>query len=284
MTALKRKRSSGQLDSTQIASSGTPYLEGVPDILAELADVKLLVEGLDLPVHSYILRESPILLAALSAACSDTQRVCQVPLPGESRQHVLLVLNHMYKDDAAILSIPDGQVLATFAHKYNIKRLHKLSEAYLVANVSFTKTDVFDWAKLAECVELNLMLAHCERYIILNFHSMSAYEKKVSEIRQSALLRIMQGLAVRGVNTFGATRLESKLLEVSNICMCKDCHALIPGHLCLTCAIVSPFGQRRPDTFQATKLHQGAVPGLMAAVAPSVECLLRWQKTGDTKQ
>lgn len=234
MTALKRKRSSGQLDSTQIASSGTPYLEGVPDILAELADVKLLVEGLDLPVHSYILRESPVLLAALSAACSDTQRVCQVPLPGESRQHVLLVLNHMYKDDAAILSIPDGQVLATFAHKYNIKRLHKLllSEAYLVANVSFTKTDVFDWAKLAECVELNLMLAHCERYIILNFHSMSAYEKKVSEISQSALLRIMQGLAVkRGKhiwgNTFGVKAVRGvKYIYVQGL-SCADSRALV---------------------------------------------------------
>ena len=103
MTDLKRKRSSDDLESTQTASPAeTPYFDGMPDGLAELADVKLSVQGRDFPVHSYILRESPILLEAVLAACSDNQRVCQVPLPGESKEQVILALKHMYKHDTAL--------------------------------------------------------------------------------------------------------------------------------------------------------------------------------------
>lgn len=43
MTDLKRKRSSGDPDSSQtICSVETPYFEGMPDGLAELADVQLM--------------------------------------------------------------------------------------------------------------------------------------------------------------------------------------------------------------------------------------------------
>lgn len=204
MTDLKRKRSSGDhdQDSTQTACSAeTPYFEGMPDGLADLADVKLLVQDHVFPVHSYILRESPSLVAAVSAARNDNQRVCQVPLPGESKQHVMLVLKYVYSNPATIHSesVLDAQALTIFAHKYNMTRLHKLSEAYLVEKLSFTNTNVFGWAELAERIELNLLLAHCEQSIILNFHSMSASEKKVSSVSQASLLRIMDGLAGRGM-------------------------------------------------------------------------------------
>ena len=278
MTDLKRKRSSGDPDSAQTASANTLYLEEVPDSLAELADIKLLVEGHEIPLHSYILRESPVLLAAFSAACCDKQRVCEVPLPGESKQHVLLLLKHLYTDNAAILSIPDARVLATLAHKYNVMRLHKLSEAYLVEHCSFKNATVFDWVEVAERLELNLLLAHCERYIILCFHRMSATDKKVSSISQPSLLRIMEGLAVRG-----AVKSDWKLPPLSFISMyaCNGCHELTQT-CCSRC--VHPY-LNKTGTTQLCNVDQQLVPALMASVAPPVETLLRWQqKTGDKQQ
>lgn len=58
------------------------YFEGMPDGLAELADLMLSIQVSDLPVHSYLLKDSLILLAAAAIARQGDQRV---PLPGESR-------------------------------------------------------------------------------------------------------------------------------------------------------------------------------------------------------
>lgn len=276
MTDLKRKRSSGDPDSAQTACLNTIYLEGVPDSLAELADIKLLVEGHELPMHSYILRESPVLLAAFSTACGDKQRVCQIPLPGERKQHVLLLLKHMYKDSAAILSNPDAQVLATLAHKYSVIRLHKLSEAYLVEHLSLDNATVFDWAELAERLELNLLLAHCERYIILNFHSMSATDKKVSSISQSSLLRIMEGLAVRGADNSDRA---PNSVELPGVYLCHGCHELTQNCCFKRSCLVNRIG-----TTKLPRVSQSLVSALMAAIAPPVETLLRWQQETDDKK
>ena len=189
-----------------------------PPASSQLTDVKLVVEEQGFPVHSYILRESPVLLTAISAAHDVKQQTCDVPLPGEKKRKILLVLKYLYQDVPAIQNTLDGAVLARFAHKYNMPKLHKLCEAYLVENLHFTKPAVFGWAELAERFEMRLLLAHCEKSMILKFCSMSPTEKKdlVSRISQSSLLRVMDGLA-------------------------------------------------------------------MAGSVPSVECLLNWQNTGDTK-
>lgn len=281
MTDLKRKRSSSDPDSAQTASAETLYLVGVPDGLAELADVRLLVEGHELPVHSYTLRESPILLAAFQAACSDKQRVCQVPLTGEHKHDVLLLLKHMYRDDAATVSIPGAWSLATMAHKYNVTRLHKLSETYLVTHLGLTNASVFDWAEVAERLELNLLLAHCEQFIILNFHSMSATNRKVSSISRSSLLRVMEGLAVRGADKFDWA-IPPKSLELSGMYLCSVCQELMRGLWCYKCK-PSALGSKAPvpKPVPVRKLNQSTVPEVMAAIAPAVETLLRWQQRPD---
>ncbi|KAL3145696.1 BTB/POZ domain-containing protein 17 [Trebouxia sp. C0010 RCD-2024] len=273
MTDLKRKRSSNDVESTQTAfSAKTPYFDGMPDGLVELADVKLLVQGHDFPVHSYILRESPILLAAVSAAYSDNQRVCQVPLPTESQQQVLLALKHMYNDDTA-LSIPDAQVLAKFAHKYNMTRLHKRSEAYLLEQLQFTTKNVFGWASLAEHLEMSLLLAHCEQYIILNFHVMAAAEKQVSSISRSSLLRIMDGLAGRDVSdivlskSYGGAKLCRRGLQ-------GTCGTLFVGPECPRSAINTCDSYTQ---ISAKLIHQSAVREVLRAMVPSVDLLLEWQ-------
>ena len=125
----------------------------------------------------------------------------RVPLSGESKQDVLLVLKHLYKDDPAIHSVKEARVLATFAHKYNMTRLRDLNESYLVDELFITDANAFDWAELAERIELRLLLAHCERYIILSFHNMPSSHKKVSKLSQSSILRIMDGLTGRGISS-----------------------------------------------------------------------------------
>lgn len=174
-------------------------------------------------------------MAAVSAASHDKQRVCQVPLPEESPQHVLLVLKYLYKDDSTIHTIQEAQALATFAHKYNMTRLHKLSEAYLVEKLAFTKTTVFGWAELSERTELTPLLAHCEQFIILNFHSMSAAEKKVSSLSQSSLLRVMDGLAGREVSNVDWTGpgRDICLRFVSAVISCSLATLINPAHVAI---------------------------------------------------
>ena len=118
-----------------------------------------------------------------------------------------------------------AQVLAKFAHKYNMTRLHKRSEAYLLKQLQLTTKSVFGWASLAERLELSLLLAHCEQYIILNFHVMSAYEKQVSKISQSSLLRIMDGLAGRDVGDVDLT----KSCSGAKLCVREACGVLYVG-------------------------------------------------------
>lgn len=277
MTPLKRKRSPDEPASTQTACvAETSYFDGLPDGLAELADVKLMVQGQGFPVHSYILRESPVLVAAISAARDDKQRVCQVPLPGERKAHVLLVLKYLYKDDPAIQTLSDGEALATFAHKYNMTTLHKLSEAYLVDKLAFTKTHVFEWAELAERIHLKLLLAHGEQFIIRNFHSMSPSEKQVSRLSQSSLLRVMDGLAGKEVSDVDWTK-------PRNNAYLRRCR-------CCTRLLVKQLDEGCPQPCNCLSLHTldkvdaSASRGLLTAMVPSVECLLRWQNTGDNKQ
>lgn len=68
MTDLKRKRSPDDPTSAQTARSPeTPYFDGMPDGLAELADVKLLVQGLpSAQLH-------PEGITGLSGSCFSSQ-------------------------------------------------------------------------------------------------------------------------------------------------------------------------------------------------------------------
>ena len=140
-------------------------------------------------MHTYVLRKSPILLTAVAAVSNDQQRVCQVPLPTESKKDVLLVLKYLYMDEPKIQTHDHGRILAVtnFAHKYNLSELHTMCKKMLMAipfsNATF---NVFDRAHFAERYEMSLLLAQCERFIILRFHVMSAADKKVQKLSQAS--------------------------------------------------------------------------------------------------
>ena len=266
MSDLKSKRSLDEKDSKLTASAWNdlPYLHDMPDSVVEIADVRLIVEGQELPVHSYLLSKAPVLLAAMSTASNDKQRVCQVPLPDESKNAVLLVLKHLYKEDSAIASFDEAQLLAIFAHKYNMGQLHKLSKDYIVDKLILKTNHVFGWIRLAERVEMNLLLAHCERFRVLNFHLMTAAEKQIQHLSQKSLLRIMDGLSGKAMVDRWSK------LDSETPCFCEFCHSLIATRHCPDCNSQYAGPIRKASS---ASLHK-----LAHAMAPSVQCLLQWQK------
>ena len=269
MAALKRKRNACDPENTQTASfTEVQYLAGMPEGVAELADVKLVVEGCELAVHSYALSKSPVLVAAVSAASNDAQRVCQVPLPGETKQDVLLVLKHLYAQDAVIQSVDDAQTLAKFAHKYNLEQLHKLSERCIVDRMAFRNDTVIGWMQIAEHLEMNLLLAHCELFFIRNFRSMSAADKQVHSVSQKSLLRIMDGLAGRGADVPDWSR---SLCHTSPPKFCTGCRSIFDCRHC-------PTPHCKEPTLGIRRVFDSAIFTMGTAAAPSIEQLLQWQK------
>lgn len=171
-------------------------------------------------------------------------------LVSETKQDVLLVLKHMYKEGVDITSSEDAPVLAEFGHKHNISQLHKLSEKYLVEKMELTKASHFNWAEFAEQFELNRLLSHCERGIIINFHSMSATEKKLSSVSHKSFSRIMDGLAWKDAGALGSDL-------TARLYFCDKCCDLNHSSYC-RCGILK---RKRVE-----------------AMAPSAQCLLQWQK------
>lgn len=273
MPQLKRKRTSPDPESTSPFDAS--YFMMLPEGLAELADVEILVENQKLPAHSFVLSKSPVLLAAISAATTDTQRICQLPLPGETRQDVFAALMHMYLESLRPQHDAEARVLARFGHKYNIPQLHKLSEKYLVGSLEQMKErfdhfpELFDWAQFAARFELNTLLAHCERDIIDCFSSMPAAEKKLSQVSHKSLLRIMAGLNGKAAplgwiqdTPYSAT-----------LRLCEKCNVLSDSAYC-GCGPFSPMTGKARDV----KVSHKTAQEIAKSMTPSVECLLKWQK------
>ena len=198
MSSVKRQRDEVCGNHESAPSSAEPsYLSGLPEGLAELADVQLLVEGQQLPVHSYILTSgSPVFVTAVTAARDGKQLICEVPLQDECKQDVMTVLKYLDQESLVIESIADAEVLAKFAHKFSMDRLLELSSDYMVEHLDdmLSTTTVFRWAEFAEDHQLRLLLARCEHYIVLNYHEMAEEDKQLSILNHDSLLRIMNGI------------------------------------------------------------------------------------------
>ena len=283
MSDLKRKRSPEHPCSARMASSeDRSYLAGLPEGLEELADVHLLVEGQALPVHTYVLRKSPILLAAVAAASNEKQRVCQVPLPTETRKDVLLVLKYLYMDAPKIQAkghVP-VQAMAKFAHKYNLAELHTMSQKVLMeipfSNAAF---NVFDRAHFAEQGEMGMLLAQCERFIILHFHSMSTADKKLQKLSQASLLRIMNGLAGRDAGDIEWETPDPNGVAIrSAIFLCSRCHKWTETECCQCGHYGYQYGHRS-ESRKVNTISRQVVRASSQAMAPSEEQLVQQQKS-----
>ena len=272
MSDLKRKRSSSEED-VAICDADVPYFEGILDGLAELADLKLVVEGQDLPAHSYILiSKSPVLMAAVAAASSDKQRITRVPLPGESKQDVMTVLKYLYNTNSSIQSADDAVAMAKFAHKYNMSELLDQSTKYLVLHVQslgvLSASTVFDWVNFAESNKLGMVLAHCERYIVANFSAVNGEDGgKLFKISNDSLRRIMKGLESKS---------NGAAVSHGNSVGLKTCYRC--------CKIISTPCCTHPDCMlyptkavHVCKIDASAMEIIAYHNLPSISTFLEWQ-------
>ncbi len=271
MSELKRKRSSTE-DSTAAAEvTDLPYFKGLPEGLAELADFKLLVEAQELPAHFVLTSKPPVFLAAVAAASKDSQRVCQVPLPGESKQGNMTDLKYLYQDTLLIESVSDAQILASFAHKYGMTQVLQLSGKYLVdhSKTMLGRATVFGWAQFAECHQLSMLLAHCERYIVLNFRDMSSKDKKLSSISLSSPQRIMDGLVGRDAAPADLTSKATSSLQYQ---YCTECQSVSRPYTCRC----GNWGST--SKLQVTRVEESALHAFVDACVPSIDVFLKWQQ------
>ena len=286
MSDHKRKRSTCEGDTTKLAGvKQVPYFVGLPEGLAELADLVLLVEGHELPVHSLILtRKSPVLLTAVTTASKPSQRVCEVPLPGETKGTVVKILRYMYQETLQIDSISDAEILVKFAHKYNMTELPKLCDKYLVANLHqvLTLSTVFGWAQIAEDNHMSTLLAHCEQYIALNFRKMSVEQKQLSKLSHSSLRRIMECMAGKEAGWFDQPYLlQDSAKTFSKISLCKLCYCVIKSTRSCPCTVVTDGHDHTGYTSRlhsVQKITREALNALTDAAVPSIDLLIRRQQ------
>ena len=281
MSDHKRKRSTCEGDTTKLAGvNDVPYFVGLPEGVAELADVVLLVEGHELPVHSFILiRKSPVLLTAVTTASKPSQRVCQVPLSDETKEAVVTVLRYLYQETLQIDSSSDAQILAKFAHKYNMTQTLELCEKYFVGRLPnmLSVSAVFGWAKFAEAYYMSTLLAHCEQYIALNYRTMSVEHKQLSKLSHNSLRRIMDCLARRSA-TSGEIQpymLQNSLATTSNLDLCPYCCCVGKGSGRCPCLNGRSFTSH-PHLVKG--ITHGALDAFADAAVPSVDLLIQWQQ------
>ena len=281
MSDHKRKRSTCEGDATRPAGvNDVPYFVGLPEGVAELADVVLLVEGHELPVHSFILiRKSPVLLTAVTTASKPSQRVCQVPLSDETKEAVFKVLRYLYQETLQIDSSSDAQILTKFAHKYNMTQTLELCEKYFVGRLPnmLSVSAVFGWAKFAEDYHMSTLLAYCERYIALNYRKMSDEHKQLSKLSHNSLRQIMDCLARRGATSVANQPylLQKSVVTACNLTSCDSCYCL-RKHTGKCCCPENRlcFSQDLP----ITSIAREALDALADAAMPSTDLLIQWQQ------
>lgn len=282
---LKRKRNSAEgSEAAPTVVSDPPYFAGLPEGFADLADLALLVEGERLPAHSFVLtRRSPVLLTAFTTARQEElKRVYEIPLPGETKKRLILVLKYLYQENLAIESLSDASILVTFAHKYNMTYIWRLSSMYLEENVSknIGVSTAFDWAHFAERNNLTKLLAQCELYIARNYRDMSSEHKKLSSISQNSLLRIMDCLACKGAVT-SKDDLEKQVQVTGQLWFRPCCKSVGVSERCTPSAVTSVCYNNSSYSQKGLKVNaltETAAPILIDVCMPDADVLQKWQE------
>ena len=200
-------------DARQLQPSA--YMLGLSEQVASMADAVLIVQGKELPVHTYILAaNSPVFAAMLETAQTTPQKsktLHHIPLPGDRLAVVCTALRYMYIGSLvvspsmpAIKSCQDAAALVSFAHKYSITQLVDKAEIYLIGEACddggqalFGDPEhLVAWVILAETCKLDLFLAYAERFMIQHLDAsfwQGALAEVDSGISQQCFLRVLRG-------------------------------------------------------------------------------------------
>lgn len=201
------------------------HLAGLSQVFIEMTDMKLQVEGQELPAHKALLAANSSVFATLlannSIQASGSTHTCQeVPLVGETLADVSLVLTYIYNNttikcqNEPIQSIDDAKTLARFAHKYDMVEMRHACEEYLISKVSANDASLeateavqplVALVDLAECCEMDHLLTYCEVLLVSQGNS-SLWDSKAvvsGQISRETLLRMLRAyqIGVAGMGT-----------------------------------------------------------------------------------
>lgn len=195
------------------------YMQGVSDVYVGMADIVLVVEGVELPVHRDLLAANSdvfasLLVSSLPGKLNNAKP--RIPLVDDTLSEILTVLGYLYRHRKFSIgqgpvqpkSPDDVRALVKFAHKYNMEELLEGCEAYLIDEVPKTSGDTYvlfkrnelvvAWTELAEQCGLKRFLAYCERFMIQD-HDKSFWHDpsvKAGRLSQNCLLRVLRGQQV----------------------------------------------------------------------------------------
>lgn len=201
--------------SQSYADAQYDYMTGMSSDFYSITDAELLVEDQRLPVHKALLAGNSEVLANLFAsncAPGTTERKTEVPLHGESVKDVDLVLTFVYHNftfksqTKPIQSIDDAKMLATFAHKYNMRQMLSACEQYLISKAKDKDLQAKDGEQplvglsiFAEQCGLHKLLAHCENLLVRQEDTNLWQCKAVmsGQVSQGSLLRMLRAFQMQ---------------------------------------------------------------------------------------
>ena len=175
----------------------------------------LVVESVELPAHKAILAANSKVFADLFASQAPSASSKQeVPLIGESIQDTIVALSFLYRNCVfstsvqSIASPEDARPLIKFAHKYGMQGMLDAIETYLIDQVQQTDPEngnyilmksneaVVSWTALAENCGLTKLLAHCEKFMIVDRDLCLWHDKALVAdiVSRASLLRMLRAL------------------------------------------------------------------------------------------
>lgn len=259
------------------------YMLGLSEQVASMADAVLFVQETDLPVHTYILAaNSPVFADMLEAAPTAPQKskpLRKIPLEGDSLPVVRTALKYMYlgsyvvsPSKPAIQSCEDAAALATFAHKYSMTQLLDKAEGFLIGEAYKDKGNVLfgdppqliTWVILAETCQLDVFLAHAERFMIQHMDAsfwQGALARDSGGISQQCFLRVLRG-ALHGrqeaVEAFEKLQHAPHAVGhgLGRYLTCSNCQAFWDGCRCSCLSIKRPKIDRDALDVSITTLTQ----------------------------
>lgn len=189
-------------------------------------DMACVAEGKLLPVHSYVLMSaSPVLSDVIASHFSrviqgsSQPAVLRVPLVGTKEQTAKEALQYTYARcvfkascPEKIITSPEGERLARFAHKYNIQSMledadvaiHKtLLSCYTLRGILGGEAavkhpeSILKWAEFSDKMSLIKSLEYCEEWLVNRFKHCQKPLPKLLQLQQEVIARIMQGVADR---------------------------------------------------------------------------------------
>ena len=213
-TGTKPRRSRAVKQDVEDGSrQPSAYMLGLSEQVASMGDAVLIVQEVELPVHTYVLAaNSPVFATALETiAPQQSKRLHKIPLEGDSLPVVCTALRYMYlgslvvsPSEPAIKSCDDAAALVSFAHKYGITQLVDKAEGYLIGEACQDsgkalfgdEKQLIEWVILAETCKLDGFLAHAERFMIQHM-DVNFWQGEVARVKdgisQQCFLRVLRG-------------------------------------------------------------------------------------------